>query len=147
MRSIARSLVGMCCGVLTSGLVAAQAPAPLDSANYSPPRLPSGKPDLQGLWSNAVVTPLERPADLADKAFLTEEEAREYTARRVETTNRDARPDDAAADILLAYNDFWWDSGNSVVRTLRTSLIVVVVITLFISLAVYGVSGNFNLSG
>ena len=92
--------------------------------DYSPPRLPSGKPDLQGLWSNAVVTPLERPADLADKAFLTEEEAREYTARRVETTNRDSRPDDAAADILLAYNDFWWDSGNSVVRTLRTSLIV-----------------------
>ena len=99
-------------------------PPPLDSANYSPPRLPSGKPDLQGLWSNAVVTPLERPADLADKAFLTEEEAREYTARRVETTNRDSRPDDADADILLAYNDFWWDSGNSVVRTLRTSLIV-----------------------
>lgn len=32
-------------------------------------------------------------------------------------------------------------------QAVRTSLIVVVVITLFISLAVYGASGNFNLSG
>jgi hypothetical protein len=115
------SVASLCCAVLVSGLAAGQS---LDAADYSPPRLASGKPDLQGLWSNAVVTPLERPADLADKAFLTEEEAREYEARRVETTNRDARPDSAEADILLAYNDFWWDSGNAGVRTRRTSLIV-----------------------
>ncbi len=37
--------------------------------------------------------------------------------------------------------------GIAVGRAVRTSLIVVVVITLFISLAVYGASGNFNLSG
>ena len=123
MRSIAVSLVGLCCGVLFAGLVAGQAPAAFTS-DYSPPRLPTGKPDLQGLWSNALLTPLERPADLADKAFLTEEEAREYQAKRVEAVNRDARPDDAEADILLAYNDFWWDSGTAGVRTLRTSLIV-----------------------
>jgi len=37
--------------------------------------------------------------------------------------------------------------GIAVGQAVRTSLIVVVVITLFISLAVYGPSGNFNLSG
>ena len=37
--------------------------------------------------------------------------------------------------------------GVAVGQAVRTSLIVVVVITLFISLAVYGASGNFNLSG
>jgi hypothetical protein len=119
MRSLALSAVA----VLLCASAAAQAPVVFD-AGYSPPRLPSGKPDLQGLWSNALVTPLERPADLADKEFLTEEEAREYQAKRVEAVNRDARPDDAAADILLAYNDFWWDSGTTGVKTLRTSLIV-----------------------
>jgi hypothetical protein len=123
MKSIARSLLGACCGVLVAGLVAAQAPAPL-GADYAPPRLASGKPDLQGLWSNALVTPLERPPELADKAFLTEEEAKEYARQRVEATNRDSRQSSAEADVLLAYNDFWWDSGNSGVRTLRTSLIV-----------------------
>jgi hypothetical protein len=117
-------LVGVFSGSLLAGLVAAQAPPAAFDMTYSPPRLPSGKPDLQGLWSNALVTPLERPADLADKPFLTEEEAREYQTKRVEAVNRDARPDDAEADILLAYNDFWWDSGTSGVRTLRTSLIV-----------------------
>jgi phospholipid/cholesterol/gamma-HCH transport system permease protein len=37
--------------------------------------------------------------------------------------------------------------GLAVGQAVRTSLIVVVIITLFISLAVYGASGNFNLSG
>jgi hypothetical protein len=118
------TLASLCCGVFFFGVAGGQEPAALDPANYSPPRLPSGKPDLQGLWSNAVVTPLERPADLADKPFLTEEEAREYEAKRVAAINRDSRPQDAEADILLAYNDFWWDSGNSGVRTRRTSLII-----------------------
>jgi hypothetical protein len=122
MRSIA--LLSLCGGALFAALAAAQAPAPLDAAAYSPPRLPSGKPDLQGLWSNALVTPLERPAEFADKPFLTEEEAKEYARQRVEATNRDNRQNSADADVLLAYNDFWWDSGNTSVRTLRTSLIV-----------------------
>ena len=37
--------------------------------------------------------------------------------------------------------------GIAVGQAVRTSLIVVVIITLFISLGVYGASGNFNLSG
>lgn len=37
--------------------------------------------------------------------------------------------------------------GIAVGRSVRTSLIVVVVVTLAVSLAVYGASGNFNLSG
>lgn len=124
MKTLVLRLIGVCCGALVSGLGFAQAPPQAFDPDYSPPRLPSGKPDLQGLWSNALVTPLERPADLADKAFLTEDEAREYQAKRVEALNRDSRPDDPEADILLAYNDFWWDSGTQGVRTLRTSLIV-----------------------
>jgi hypothetical protein len=122
MRSLALAAVGAGSALLAMA-VAGQAPVVFDPG-YSPPRLPSGKPDIQGLWSNALVTPLERPADLADKAFLTEEEARAYAAKRVAEVSRDARPDDPAADILLAYNDFWWDSGTAGVRTLRTSLIV-----------------------
>ena len=122
MKPIALPLLALCCGALFAGLTAGQSPD--GAASYAPPRLPSGKPDLQGLWSNALVTPLERPADLADKPFLTAEEAREYARQRVESTNRDSRRDDAQADVLLAYNDFWWDSGSAVVKTLRTSLVV-----------------------
>src|SRR5262245_22458924 len=37
-------------------------------------RTPWGHPDLQGIWNNGTTTPLERPADLADREFLSEEE-------------------------------------------------------------------------
>lgn len=39
------------------------------------PRTPWGHPDLQGRWTNATVTPLERPQDLGAKEFFTEAEA------------------------------------------------------------------------
>ena len=41
---------------------------------YSPPRTAAGHPDLQGIWGNNSVTPLERPDALADKEALTAEE-------------------------------------------------------------------------
>src|SRR5204862_5696112 len=45
--------------------------------NWVPPRNPDGTPDLQGIWSNATVTPLERPRELAEKPNLTREELRQ----------------------------------------------------------------------
>ncbi len=40
-----------------------------------PPRTPWGQPDLQGIWDFRSITPLQRPEALANKEFLTEEEA------------------------------------------------------------------------
>ena len=45
------------------------------------PRTPDGKPDLQGIWSYATITPVERPAEFAGKEFLTEQEAAAYEKR------------------------------------------------------------------
>jgi hypothetical protein len=46
------------------------------AAKNSPPaRTPDGQPDLQGIWSFATITPLERPAELAGKESFTEKEA------------------------------------------------------------------------
>jgi hypothetical protein len=88
------------------------------------PRTSWGHADLQGTWSTATITPLERPADLAGKEFFTEKEAAEYERQTVDRVNRDQRADNAATDVARAYNDFWWDSGTRVVPTRRTSLIV-----------------------
>ena len=92
--------------------------------DYTPPRTPDGQPDLQGTWSNAVITPLERPPELADKAFLTEDEAIEYELRRQEETNMDKRLEDSFQDVRNAYNDFWWDWGENIAATRRTSLVI-----------------------
>ncbi len=87
-------------------------------------RMPDGQPDLQGVWSFATITPLQRPANLADKEFFTEEEALAYQIETRERTNKDRRDGPAAADVSRAYNDFWWDPGTRVVKSLRTSLVI-----------------------
>jgi len=52
-------------------------------------RTPWGHPDLQGVWDFRTITPLERPAELAGKAVLTEEEAAEYQTLENRSQNRD----------------------------------------------------------
>jgi hypothetical protein len=84
-------------------------------------RTPWGHPDLQGIWNNSTITPLERPARFAGREFLTEEEAKAIDAAAAE--QYDQRPQNATQDVDAAYNQFWWDRGRTV-PTRRTSLIV-----------------------
>jgi len=88
------------------------------------PRTPDGKPDLQGVWTNATVTPLERPIELGNQQFFTKEQAAQYAKTIVANTNSDRRDGGAEADVGRAYNNFWKDGGTKVVPTMRTSLIV-----------------------
>jgi hypothetical protein len=118
--SRARWLVALAGAALVQ-TAAAQVPGAED---YEVPRTAFGQPDLQGTWSNAVLTPLERPPELADKAFLTEEEALEYQRRRREETDMDRRAENAGEDVFDAYNDFWWDWGENIAATRRTSLVI-----------------------
>ena len=72
-----RAIVVICLGVLAaSGVIAAQArrAAPAAAAGWTVPRLPDGRPDLQGVWENNSATPLERPRELADKPRLSDAE-------------------------------------------------------------------------
>jgi len=54
---------------------------------------PWGEPDLQGLWTTRDDTPLQRPAQFADKEFFTDEERAELDRRRSAILDRDARPE------------------------------------------------------
>ena len=42
--------------------------------NYQAPRTPDGHPDLQGVWENNTITPVERPDVFGDKELLTDED-------------------------------------------------------------------------
>jgi hypothetical protein len=86
--------------------------------------MPDGHPDLQGIWTNATITPLERPRDLAGKAYFTREEATAYEKQILEGRDRDRRGKNAEEDVNGAYNEFWFDRGSKVVPTLRTSLVI-----------------------
>ena len=97
---------------------------PATSKAWTVPRTPWGHPDIEGVWATDTITPFERPADLAGKEFFTAQEAAEFERQTLSRTNRDRRDGGADADVARAYNDFWWDSGTSVVATRRTSLVV-----------------------
>ena len=117
--------------VLTSALFAAlnlagQAQPESSAKKWSVPRTPDGQPDLQGVWTNATVTPLQRPAQLGTKEFFTAEEAAAFEKQRIQQGNADlVEGERGAADLARrAYNNFWTDRGTSVGKTMRTSLIM-----------------------
>ncbi len=109
-------------GQSTKPAATASKAAAVASTKPTMPRTPDGRPDLQGTWDFAQLTPLERPGDFAGKQSLTEEEAEDFAQRRIETSNKDRRDGGAAADVERAYNDFWWDFGTRVAK--QTSLVV-----------------------
>ena len=93
---------------------------------WTAPRTLDGQPDLQGVWSFANLTPLERPRRLAGKEFFTPEEAVAFERQTIERNNKDRRDQQpgTTTDVGRAYNDFWWDRGTKVAGTRRTSLII-----------------------
>ena len=93
----------------TAGVAAQQAAEP-----YAPPTTAWGDPDLQGVWNNNTVVPLQRPEQVGDRETLTDEEV--------------AQRRQASSDLLFSeregdtgfYNEFWFEYGQD---TNRTSLI------------------------
>ena len=94
-----------------------------------------GQPDLRGIWDFRTITPLQRPEELGDQAFLTEEEAanleQEVVDRNQRLADRPAEWTTAANQVDRRddgspgfYNNFWLDRGTSIVGTRRTSLII-----------------------
>src|SRR5260370_37870501 len=69
-------------GQSTTAALKAKAPAAA-KGTWTPPRTPDGQPDLQGVWTNNTVTPLQRPKELAGKEF--------YTAAELEGVQRAQR--------------------------------------------------------
>ena len=88
--------------------------------NWTPPKTSWGDPDLRGYWLLATYTPLQRPAELKDKPFYTEQEAIAVFKHAVEA--------DAEVDPRTVHYDWKeygmdaWQAGAK--PNMRTSLIV-----------------------
>ncbi len=118
-------------------LVAGQAPTAAAkttaAANTGTPlRTPWGEPDLQGIWSNPVVTPLARPAEFGTRQFLTEAEAARLERELLERNKRPGRDSRTVAglpgkgtekDVARAYNEHWFGDKPTKIGK-RTSEII-----------------------
>ena len=104
------------------------------AGKWTPPRTPDGKPDLQGTFTFATITPLQRPEALADKEILTPEEAAAFETSENIRLNRDLYDPEKGQPSagypprsqggVLSYNDFWYERGDKLTRDRRSSLII-----------------------
>jgi hypothetical protein len=85
-------------------------------------KTPWGDPDLQGIWTDDVQTPLQRAARYANKEFFTDEERAELDRQRASIPRRDQRVEKGSErDVAGAYNAVF----QSIKHTgRRTSLVV-----------------------
>jgi hypothetical protein len=95
---------------------------------YQPPMNEWGQPDLQGNWTNATITPLQRPAGLEPVYSRDEVDRIEgRTAARVEAGSDPSDPDRPPPDPgnVGAYNEVFFERGGiaMVNGEARTSLI------------------------
>src|ERR1700676_2438628 len=91
------------------------------------PRMADGKPDLQGIWTNTTLTPLERIPELTGKSTLTEDEATAFEKQILDRVNFDRRDGGAETDVTRAYNNLFMDRGTqfaTINGEKRTSIVV-----------------------
>ena len=109
----ARRAAVMVCGVvlLTTSVLSGQSP------KWNA-RTADGQPDLQGYWTNATVTPLERPAEFAGREFMTDAEAAAYEKKKQAEENSQSEDD-------VHYDNVIWQSENYTkgVSQRRTSIV------------------------
>jgi formylglycine-generating enzyme required for sulfatase activity len=75
------------------------------------PRMPDGKPDLQGIWSRSILTPVERPStehktEISAAEVEEDEDAAQQSAIKLRVESTITPPGEKSTD---AYNSFWRD--------------------------------------
>jgi hypothetical protein len=124
-----RTQIAVLC-VFVCATAAAQQP------HWRAPRTADGQPDLQGMWTSATITPLERPAEYGGRRALTAEEASKLEGAEASLVSNSAKPTDLQQQLPgdckdfgrgCGYNNFWLDRGSQVVTIdgeKRTSLLI-----------------------
>jgi hypothetical protein len=121
--------------VVSLGLMCASG-AFAQQPQWRAPRTADGHPDLQGMWTSATITPLERPDEYQGRRALTVEEAARLEHAEASLVSNSAKPTDLQQQLPgdckefgrgCGYNNFWLDRGSQVVTIdgeKRTSLLV-----------------------
>jgi hypothetical protein len=118
--------------IIWSIAIALALPAIAGADTYKAPRTAHAHPDLQGIWTNATLTPVERPKTLGERLVLNETEALQMEQRMKDFAAASDQPSDLSQELpkgggVGGYNVFWFDPANQVATVngeRRSSLIV-----------------------
>lgn len=136
-------LSGAAAALAAAAPAAAQTPAKAaaTASVYKAPRTAHGHPDLQGIWTNATITPFERPKELGERLILTPQEAAKLEAENAALNAEGNKPTDPSVrtedlpkecgrgfvGANCGYNSFWVDPGTQVITIngqARSSMLV-----------------------
>ncbi|MBB6093716.1 hypothetical protein HNQ60_002597 [Povalibacter uvarum] len=108
---------------------------------YKAPRTEYGQPDLQGNWTNATLTPVERDPKYGDQLVIGDKDAKALEQENQDFRDEQNKPTDPShgiedlpkdcgggfSGVNCGYNNFWVDPGShlmSINGEKRTSIIV-----------------------
>lgn len=114
----------------TISLLAAAATGAASASAYKVPLNAYGQPDLEGTWTNATLTVLERPKEYGNRRAMTDEEVKKVEgedAKLVADGNKPTDPKVKTTDLPhecgrgfsgagCGYNSAWIDPGSTVMR-------------------------------
>ena len=121
-----------CFGLLITGILT----TPALAQEYEVPRTEWGVPDFQAVWKHTSIIPFERPRELGEKRFYTEEEALEIEMAEQQRFDEDNepldpnRPPPEVAESLppIGNYDLFWREDAQFIPTIngemRTSAII-----------------------
>ena len=98
MRRLSRN-AGVAQAALAAVMLGAVHPAAAADSAWKAPRTEHGQPDLQGFWTNATITPLERDVKFGDKLVLSAEEAQAVEQGLAEFVAEQDKPTDPSHGI------------------------------------------------
>jgi hypothetical protein len=132
-----RLLAGCIAGALLTFGIGGEALAQASAAkNWKPPRTSDGTPDLQGVWTSATLTRLERDDKFGTRLVLTEAEVfaiehaeQQYVANAAKPTDLSKEQSKCGVNLEFGcgYNNFWIDRGSKVIEIngeKRSSLLI-----------------------
>jgi hypothetical protein len=122
-------LAGLAISALTLP-VAFAAPAAGTAGAYKAPLNAYGQPDLEGTWTNASLTPLERPKEYGTRYNMSEDEIKKIEGAEAKTVAEGNAPTDPKVKTTdlpyncgrgfsgagCGYNSAWIDPGSTVMR-------------------------------